>query len=165
MAQGGRSPYGRYGIYGSLAYDFRPIGNERAGQYSTVKAPKPRKRARKRPVRSPAFAVSAVLTAVLLFTGLMAQSSLVALSDETVSVQRELDELLGEQTKLKIEHAAAFLPAETEQYAIDVLGMRKPGADQIYYIDTDVSLSGEAESEDESFAQWLLSTISEYFPG
>ncbi len=165
MAKSGKSPYGRYGVYGSLAYDFKAIGNERAGDYSKAEKPKGKRRPRRKALSSPALAVAAVLCAVMLFAGLMSQSALVALSDETVAVQNEINELLERQTELKIRHENAFSLADTERYAIDVLGMQKPSAEQICYIDISEADAQAKEDSDNGSMLDFLSMLSEYFPG
>ena len=49
---------------------------------------------------------------------------------------QELTQLEEQQAKLRIAYESAFNMAEIEDYAIHALGMQKPRADQIYYIDT-----------------------------
>jgi len=54
--------------------------------------------------------------------------------------------------------------AETERYAIDVLGMQKPGPDQISYIELEKPSSENSEQENrEEFD--FVSIIREIFPG
>ena len=165
MPKSGKSPYGPYGVYGSLAYDFKPIGNERPGQYSAAKAgTKPRAAKRKRTAASPAVAVGAVLCALIFSTGLLLRAETVELSHESVEMQNEIEELLDEQTFLKIRHAAAFSPEETERYATEELGMQKPGAHQIYYIDIPELVIEDGDGE--THLPWkLLSMLREYLPG
>ena len=40
------------------------------------------------------------------------------------------------QAKLRIQYESAFNMSDIENYAIQSLGMQKPKADQIFYIDT-----------------------------
>lgn len=164
MSSGSKSPYGYYGVYGSLAYDFRPVGNERAGDYSRVDKSPPKKKVRRARRTSPALITGSALCAVLLLCGLMAQSALVELSDKAVAAQQEIEGLLQEQTRLKIEHSMAFQPEETERYAIEELGMRKPTAEQICYIDTMPPMS-EADIENTELSWSLWNMIREYLPG
>jgi len=160
--KGRKDIYGYYGVYGSLAYDFRPIGNERAGEYSGNAAGKQKKKTKCRAGGSPALLISSVLCIVLLITGLLGRSQTVVLSDEVSTLKKEIAELNAQQTKLKIEHASAFLPGETEAYAIEKLGMKKPGADQIIYIE----LVDRSEQIVENTApKDFWSVIREYLPG
>ncbi len=164
MAGRGEDIYGKYGIYGRDAYDFKTTGNEIQGEYgSSIKMTKAEKtNFSDKP--SPAMSIACLLCAVLLFTGLMFRSSLIILSQETVAVQEEIEELLDEQTMLKIRHEMAFSLAETEEYAIDVLGMRKPVAAQVSCVDivegTEETLADEAREEKK-----FLSIIRAYFSG
>ncbi len=164
MPQDRKSPYGKYGVFGTPSYDFHSEKTVSAGLYSKAEqsAVSPRRHIKRK--RSPAFAVAAILTLILLFCALMSQSRLVELSNETVAVQQEIDTLLAEQTRLKIRHGMSFSLADTEQYAIDVLGMQKPTAEQICYIDLDVS-DAEDGAEEESSGKSILSLLREYFPG
>lgn len=164
MSKSGKSPYGPYGVYGSLAYDFKPIGNERAGQYSAPKAPRKQGAAKRKGAASPAIAVAAALCVLIFAAGLLLRAETVELSDKSVALQNEIDELLSQQTFLKIEHAAAFSPEETERYATEELGMQKPGAHQIYYIDIP-ELASEAEEQETNLPWMLLSMLREYLPG
>ncbi len=156
--------YGKYGVYGSLAYDFRPEGNEGSGDYCRTKSPSLPTNRRIAPGSSPAFGVACVLCAVLLAAGLMARSSLVVISDETAQLQTEIEELLDEQTRLKIRHEKAFPLAETEEYATEVLGMKKPASGQIIYIDI-VPMDEEAGNNVTGEKGNIFSFLREYFPG
>ena len=160
----GKSPYGYYGVYGSLAYDFRPIGNERAGEYSGKTAPKQKKKTKRRAGASPALFVSALLCIIMLLCGLLGRNYIVILSDEADALQNEIALLTQEQVQLKIEHAMTFSPEETERYAIENLGMKKPGAEQIYYIEIEAG-EQSAEKEEESNEWDILSLIRAYLPG
>lgn len=165
MSQGGKNPYGYYGVYGSLAYDFRPIGNERAGDYSKVKASRIKSGPLMRAMPSPAFAVALILCAFSLGAALLAQSALVELSSETVSVQQEIKELLDERTLLEIRHTELFSPAATERYAVEELGMCRPSGGQICYIDVAAPVEEGSAHKEKSLSEEILSLISAYFPG
>ena len=160
-----KSPYGYYGVYGSLAYDFRPIGNERAGEYSGHAATQQKKKIKRRAGgKSPALFVSVLLCIIMLLCGLLSRNYIVILSDEADALQEEISHLTQEQVQLKIEHAMAFSPEETERYATEKLGMKKPGAEQIYYIEIE-SEEASAEEKDENSKGGLLSIIRAYLPG
>ena len=53
-----------------------------------------------------------------------------------MALETRLQELKTEQTKLRIRYESAFNLAEIEEYASSELGMQKPNANQIAYIDT-----------------------------
>lgn len=164
MARHNNDIYGKYGVYGSLAYDFKPIGNENSGEYCKSTENVPSHKIRSRGVLSPAFAVACLLCVVLLAAGLLSRSSLVVLSEETSSLHEEIEELLDEQSRLKIRHEKAFPLAATEAYATEVLGMQKPASQQIVYIDI-LSEAEEVQSAESSQKAGLFSLIREYFPG
>lgn len=86
----------------------------------------------------------AAITAVLLCCSLLAQAQLSELSNKTVEIQNQIRQLKSQQARLEIVHAQVFCLEQLERYAIEVLGMQRPGADQIIYIDSsDADLSGE----------------------
>ena len=161
MAVKSKDIYGRYGVYGSLAYDFKTSYNISEDAYSVISEKK--KRNHRKITKSPALLVSCILTAVLLFTGVMFRSSMVVFSEEIYSLRNEVGNLLEEQRKLKISHEKAFPLEQTEKYAIEVLGMKKPLPYQIIYIDV-----GEAEDEslisNEEKNINFFSFLREYFP-
>lgn len=130
--------YDFFRSYGSLAYNFQARGNENAGVYGTVF--KKKKSARSIPDKgvSPAMIVGVCLCAVLVFISLMLRVSLVVISDETIALQNEINLLQEQQTSLKLRHAELYSFEETEKYAIEVLGMKKPGLNQIRYLDFSV---------------------------
>ena len=78
----------------------------------------------------------AAVAAFLLVTAITAQASLFAISGESVKLEQTLSELETEQTRLRIAYESVFNLAEVEDYAVHTLGMQRPAADQIYYIDT-----------------------------
>lgn len=160
----GKDPYGYYGVYGSLAYDFRPVGNERPGTYSGKAARKRKIKIKRRAGISPALVVSALLCLAMVIVALMCRNDLIIISEEAHQLSEEIAALAQEQKRLKIEHAMAFSPAETERYAIEELGMRKPAAHQLFYIDVPEPVSVD-EPEAEAPAGDILSRVRAYFPG
>lgn len=121
--------------HGSLAYNFQPLGNEYPGVYGML--PQKKKKQKTMPARntSPALIVGIALCVVLVYLGLMMRASLVSVSEEMHLLEVRIDELYEQQTGLKLRHAEVFSLEMTEQYAVEVLGMKKPGVDQIRYVD------------------------------
>ena len=178
MAAG--STYGQGAVYGSLAYDFNHPELYRE-EYTTAQPkarPRPqtqtRVRTRARPaVRTkqsiaPMSIVGMLVAAFLMVIAIIAQSQMVGLSSESVALQKELAQLEEQQAKLRIAYESAFNMAEIEDYAIHSLGMQKPRADQIHYIDTSSPDKAVviADSESGSFVDRVsdfLSGTIEYF--
>lgn len=141
--------YGQGAVYGSLAYDFNhpELYQE---EYSTAPTPtarpetqtQTRVRTRARAVVhtrqsiAPTSILGVLVAAFLFVTAIMAQAQLVGLSSESVKLQNELTQLEEQQTKLRISYESAFNMSDIEDYAVRSLGMQRPRADQIYYIDT-----------------------------
>lgn len=143
--------YGHGAVYGSLAYDFdNPVLEPEAEYGVPLERPAPREREREKTgVRThahaaararqgiPLFAITGILFSAALFVvAIMAQVQLVDISAQTVKLQSQLAELETEQSKLQIKYESVFNLTEIEEYATTKLGMQKPSADQIYYIDT-----------------------------
>ena len=148
--------YGKDAVYGSLAYDFnnpalypeeygRPVGRPETSpagspETRTREQVKVRTRARTAPRAkqgiAPVSILGAAAAAFLLVTAISAQASLFAISGASVELEQTLSELEIQQTRLRIAYESAFNLAEVEDYAVHTLGMQKPAADQIYYIDT-----------------------------
>ncbi len=165
MTKSGKSPYGKYGFYGSPSYNFKPIGCEGAGDYSKTQMPKIESAVKVRRLRSPAKFVAAILCALLLLTALMSQSALLTISEETYLLRLEIDDLLEKQRELKIEHAMTFSFADTEEYALEVLGMHKPSAEQICYLELSDTGAQQVDEIKNNEAWNPLSLLREYFPG
>ena len=142
-----KTRYGQGAVYGSLAYDFnnpKLYGDE----YSTAPTPTARPqtstkvhtRARTavhtRQSISPMSIIGMLAAAFLFVIAITAQAQLIGVSAESVQLQQELDVLEERQAKLRIRYESAFNMADIEDYAIHSLGMQKPKADQIFYIDT-----------------------------
>lgn len=148
-AAAAKRKYGQGAVYGSLAYDFNNPELYGGEEYSAPKAPpvaKPqtrtRVRTRARPAVhtrqgiAPAAIAGMLIAAFLLVTCITAQVRLMGVSGDSVELTGRLDALEEEQNKLRIRYESAFNLAEIEEYATTVLGMQKPTADQISYIDT-----------------------------
>ncbi len=149
-AAAAKSTYGQGAVYGSLAYDFNNPELYR-DEYSTAQsAPRTRTqpqtqtrvRTRARAVVhtrqsiAPLSLIGMLAAAFLLVVAILAQAQMVGISSKSVELQSELEQLQEQQAKLRIAYESAFNMAEIEDYAIHSLGMQKPRADQIYYIDT-----------------------------
>ena len=138
--------YGQGAVYGSLAYDFDNPELYRE-QYTTAQ-PETRSETRTRvhtrartAVRTkqsiaPMTIVGMLAAAFLVVVAILAQAQIVGISSASVALQKELTQLEEQQAKLRIAYESAFNMAEIEDYAIHELGMQKPRADQIFYIDT-----------------------------
>ena len=148
MAAAAQRSYGQGAVYGSLAYDFD--NPELYRDDVSVAQPKARPQVQTRTrVRTraknvvhtkqsiaPLSIVGMLAAAFLVVVAILAQAQIVAISSTSVSLQNELAQLEEQQTKLRIAYESAFNMAEIEDYAIHSLGMQKPRADQIFYIDT-----------------------------
>lgn len=185
MANNVNETYGRGAVFGSLAYDFNHpelyAGEE---EYSQTREPEQQQKTetrvqtRTRPRANPAarskqgiapFALIGVFAAAFLtVTAITAQVSVVNISGESIALQSRLAELEEEQTRLRIAYESAFNLAEIEEFATTNLGMQKPNAAQITYIDTSapdkaVVIGG---TEGDSFADRagdFLSGLGSYF--
>ena len=147
MAAAMQQEYGQGAVYGSLAYDFNNPELYRE-EYSVPQTPtaQPKERTQTRVrTRSSAktkqsiapLSVAGVLVAALLFVvSITAQIQLFDISTESVKLSTQLSELETEQARLRVSYESAFNLTEIEEYAMNELGMQKPSADQIYYIDT-----------------------------
>lgn len=164
--------YRQGAVYGSLAYDLNhPELFEDA--YSAPQAPaKPKTEERtgiltrsKRVVHTrqgiaPAAIVGILAAAFLFVTGITAQVRLLSVSSQSVELQTKLEELEVQQAKLRIRYESAFNLAEIEEYATAELGMQKPNANQIAYIDT--SAPDKAVVIDDGSGEGIVDKISDF---
>ena len=181
MADMGEMKYGRGAVYGSLAYDYDnpelypeeySSAPERTAPPQTQErsrtATRAQVQARSRQAVYPLAMLGIAVAAVLFVIAIMAQIQLFDISSKTVGLEAQLKELQTEQTKLQIKYEGAFNLTEIEQYATSRLGMQKPSADQIYYIDTSspdraVIIAQTGGSGFFSRVSDLLSEIGAYF--
>ena len=140
--------YGQGAVYGSLAYDFN--NPELYREEYTTAAPRPNVRTqtqtrvqtrartavRTKQSIAPLSLVGMLVAAFLLVTAILAQAQIIGFSSKSVALQQELSALEEQQAKLRIAYESAFNMAEIEEYATRSLGMQKPHADQVFYIDT-----------------------------
>lgn len=82
------------------------------------------------------FALAALLLVVLL----LCHIRMTALSDAAAASQARLEELVEQQRKLQARYEEVFTLSEVERYATQELGMQKPRAGQITYLE---GLGGE----------------------
>lgn len=175
--------YGEGAVYGSLAYDFnnpelypeQGYGLPEQEQHSAQETAsgvqvKTRARAvpRSRQSLAPFAIVGGLVAAFLLVTAITDRVGLMSVSGESVALQAQLAELEDQHSRLQIAYESAFNLAEIETYATTSLGMQKPSADQITYIDTSASDRAVvlAQGESEGFvdrASDLLSGLGTYF--
>lgn len=89
--------------------------------------------------------VGGLIAAAMLCWSLVAQSQMNEISNRTVELQDRIAELRSQQARLEIELAQLYELTRLEDYAIEVLGMQRPGADQIIYLDSsdEGKLTGE----------------------
>ena len=174
MAAAASAKYGQGAVYGSLAYDFNnpelypeeysrpqtPAARPRTQTQTRVRT-RAKTAARTKQGIAPTAILGALVAAFLLVTGVLAQVQLFSVSDGAVELEQQ-------QAKLKIAYESAFNLAEIEDYAMSSLGMQKPKADQVYYIDTSSPDKAVvvAQSEGESLvdrAADFLSGLGAYF--
>ena len=181
MAAVAERRYGQGAVYGSLAYDFDNPELYRE-EYSRPRTPaaKPQTRTqthvrtrtrvavRSRQGISPLSVLGLFVAAVMFVIAITAQINLFAVSSDSVALTKELAVLEEERAKLRIAYERAFNLSEVETYAKETLGMQKPSADQIFYIDTSaadkavVIASGEGATFTERAADFL-SGFQAYF--
>lgn len=112
-----------------------------------------------------------LLAAVLLVLVLLAQIRLTALSDSAAAAESSIRQLQTQQDKLRAEYATTFSLEEVEDYAVNVLGMQKPGAEQIVYLqdldaqDRAVVLAPEEENLISQSLRSLADCLRSYFGG
>lgn len=179
--------YGQGAVYGSLAYDFDnpelyadqysapPRTKERTGiKPNTGSKTRTRIMTRARVMvhtkqgLSPVALLGGMASVLLFVIALMANIQLMTVSSTSVALQSQLNELEESQAKLRIAYESAFNLTEIEEYATKSLGMQKPRADQIYYIDTSSPDKAAiiASSTEVSFVDKVadfISGIGEYF--
>ncbi len=167
--------YGAGAVDGSLAYDFNhpalnpeyddPFGIGAQPEQAEWTAVRTRSVARQRTKQSiaPVTVLGFAIAAVLLVTSILARVQLVELSATAAALETQLSELTTEQTRLQIEYESAYNLTEIEEYATSVLGMQKPTADQIYYIDT--SAADKAVVIGEPEGDGLIERIENFIAG
>lgn len=144
--------YGQGAVFGSLAYDFdnpelyreeystaQPAARPKARPQTAVRTrvhTRAKTAVHTRQSLAPASVLGMFVAAFLAVVAILAQAQMVGISSQSVKLQSQLAELEEQQSKLRIAYESAFNMAEIEDYATHILGMQKPRADQIFYIDT-----------------------------
>ena len=177
MAAAVQRRYGEGAVYGSLAYDFNHPELYGGDTYAEPKTPaaKPktetRTRVRTRSKRAihtkqsiaPSAILGILVAAFLFVTGITAQVRLLGVSGQSVELEAKLSELEEQQAKLRIRYESAFNLAEIEEYATGSLGMQKPNANQIAYIDT--SAPDKAVVIDDGSDEGFVDRVSDFLSG
>ena len=124
-----RTPNGGYeyasgSVYGSVAYDLDRLPKEEEKPEKRVKV-----RVRTYREASSAQGVSlfavigfAVFVAVMVFV-LLAKVQLTQISDESVRLEKHIQELKEDEARLRIQYETTFNLTEIERYAVKKLGM------------------------------------------
>lgn len=168
--------FGEVPVYGSLAYDLNYPGFYQNDSYAAPRTPTARPETRERTetarrMRSqrrsrqsiaPTAIIGLVAAAFLFVTGITAQVNLLRVSNESVELESRLRELKEEEAKLRIAYESAFNLAEIEEYATLRLGMQKPNASQIAYIDTSAPDKAVVVTEEDS---GFVDRVSDFLSG
>ena len=177
MAEAAKRRYGEGAVYGSLAYDFdypEVYSGEEYAQPRTAPArPKTAEKThtatrtryavRTKQSIAPTAILGVLVAAFLMISGITAQVQLLAVSNQSVELQTKLEELKVRQAKLRIGYESAFNLAEIEEYATETLGMQKPNANQIAYIDT--SSPDKAVVVDDGSGDNFVDRVSDFLTG
>jgi cell division protein FtsL len=173
--------YGNDFVLGNLAYDLANVDFaedmplEAAPEVAETPAVKENTRtatrAAARSVQSvaPFSIIGTVCIAVLVVFMLMSYVQLVSISEESVALEQQLEELQLEKVKLLIDYESAFNLTEIEEYATTELGMQKPRSNQIYYVDgsapdkAEIIDNGVQKTGIFSLFDDLLDSLGEYF--
>lgn len=148
-------------VDGTLAYDFgnpalhpqeeiyeRPGTRYEPRQQEWIKEDYAEQTAAQTEVRSrqgvsPLAFLGSACVVVLLVLMLLAQIQLTSISDTSVALEQQIEQLETERDKLRVEYETVFNLKDVEEYAVGVLGMQEPCEDQIYYL-TGVSSADKA---------------------
>lgn len=142
-------PYGGGRVEGNLAYDFdyeqrreqreQPRRTENAEPAPVPRARKERRtqttvRTRERQKVSFAALLGFTALAAMVVMLVMSYAQLTRISDNVVSMKRELSALQEERVSLLTQYEKTFDLATVKE-AAEAAGMSKPSASQIYYVD------------------------------
>ena len=177
MAAAVERKYGQGAVFGSLAYDFN--NPELYRDEYTAAPPKTRPRTQTQTKAhvhtraraavhtkqslAPASLAGMLVAAFLVVVAILAQAQIVGISSRSVALETELAQLEEQQAKLRIAYESAFNMAEIEEYAVNTLGMQKPRADQIFYIDT--SSPDKAVVIADGQSDGFVDRVSDYLSG
>ena len=165
-------------VYGNLAYDIplkRPAEvPEAQSETQTDAYAEQRARIKQQTKAAPKQALSVfaiaggVCIAVLMVLIVLSHISLSDVSEQTVALTAQMEELTAAEAKLQIQYESAFDLNEVERYAMSELGMVKAGEHQVRYITNEVADKAVIlEVEDDGgllgALQRFFDRISEYF--
>ena len=88
-------------------------------------------------------AVGTIAAVALLLLVLLAKIQLIGISASALSMEKQINELENEHSRLTVRYEQVFNLKDVEETAIGVLGMQEPHEDQIYYL-TGVSSADKA---------------------
>lgn len=152
----------RYATYGSVAYNLNrsaeayadaPVIERPAVKERTRTRVKVRPAARKRSLGKIMTAIGAVVAVGLIVLNLLSYAMLVEISEASSEVEARYTELQEEKAKLLVDYEKTFDMKEIENYAINVMGMMRPGADQTVELDsvrTDKAVVHTVQEESDS---------------
>ena len=80
-------------------------------------------------------AVLYCFSSVMLILSLLVSIRMTALGDEASRLEREIESLQEENTRLMLQYESLVSPDKIEEYAVEVLGMRPLSAEQTEYIE------------------------------
>ena len=154
----------RYATFGSAAYDL----NRSAQVYAdapAVETPAPRRRqaervkarpAVKRHILGKAVTAFAIFMAVgLIVLNLLSYAMLVGISEKSSEYEAKYIDLQEQRAELMVQYEQTFDMKQVEDYAVNELGMIRPGADQTIEIDqikTDKAVTYSYDEEPEGNA-------------
>jgi len=72
---------------------------------------------------------------IMLFMSLLARVQLMDVEQTILDIEKEMELCAEEQELLKLRHENSLSLEEIEKLAVERLGMQRPGARQIYYLD------------------------------
>ena len=176
MAAQKKYRYGQGAVNGSLAYDYDKPALEPEYEYGRPLDIPARPRVKEEVVAgtqvltrqgvSPFALLGFAIAAVLIVMTLIARVQFTQASAEAATLQSQLDQLTEQQSKLTIAYESALNLTDIENYAINTLGMQKPQADQIRYINSSAQdkaevLDGTAAAAADDSGD-MLKSIKEY---
>ncbi len=113
--------------------------------------------------------LGALCAVVLITMMLLAQIRLTDISSTAASLERQIDQLEAERSKLTVEYETIFNLKDVEEQAVEMLGMQEPDDSQIIYL-SGVASADKAEvvtrEQADLFSLGLkdmLSSIKAYF--
>jgi len=102
-----------------------------------------------------------IVAAVLLVVSLIARIQFTTVSAEAAELQSQVNELTETNARLTIQYETALNLTEVEDYAINTLGMQKPRADQIQYVNGTSSDKATILTEETAAAETLTNAEEE----